>query len=195
MLNGIGQGSTEGGTEVNEIVKVIANGSLNLRSGPGTSYSIIKSVAQGTIVTRIRKSVANANGYVWDKIRLNDGTEGYVATNYLEYCQSDKIDYSANGYNFIKDRDYTEVKAETQKTIAEGEREYNQMSYQDKEDNKDKLNKTYNILSGLCLTGIVLPHAGPALNRYKDNAGENLVHENGSNMINVSQNLRTEIEK
>jgi len=114
MLNGSSGSSTEGGTEVNEQVKVIANGGLNVRSGPGTSYSIVSSVTQGTIVTRIRKNVATANGYVWDKIRLSNGIEGFVATNYLQiitetgnklsgeqvktvkaYCRYNKI----NGYS------------------------------------------------------------------------------------------------
>lgn len=87
MLNGINGSSSEGGTEVNEQVQVTANGSLNVRSGPGTSYSIVTSVAQGTVVTRIRREVANANGYTWDKIRLSNGTEGYVATNYLQLAE------------------------------------------------------------------------------------------------------------
>lgn len=80
MLGGTNQGS---GTEVYEQVTVTASGSLNVRSGPGTSYPIVATVTGGTTVTRIRKAVANANGYTWDKIRLSNGTEGYVATNYL----------------------------------------------------------------------------------------------------------------
>lgn len=82
MLNG-STPPVEGGTEVNEQVKVTAKGGLNVRSGPGTSYSIVSAVQEGSIVTRIRRGVANANGYVWDKIRLSNGIEGYVATNYL----------------------------------------------------------------------------------------------------------------
>ena len=83
MLNGIEGSIEEGGTEVNEKVKVTANGSLNVRGGPGIGYSIIASLSEGTIVTRIKRGVATANGYTWDKIRLDNGTEGYVATNYL----------------------------------------------------------------------------------------------------------------
>lgn len=124
MLNGIPVDTTEGGTEVDERVKVNTTGNLNVRSGPGTSYSIVSSVLGGTIITRIRKSVATNNGYTWDKVRLNDGKEGYVATNYLTlltietentlseeqvkavkaYCKYNKI----NNYNGDINGTYTE---------------------------------------------------------------------------------------
>lgn len=83
MLNNVS--ITEGGTDVNESVVVISSdGNLNVRSGPGTSYPVISTLAPGTTVTRIKSNVTSANGYVWDKIRLSNGTEGYVATNYLQ---------------------------------------------------------------------------------------------------------------
>ena len=84
MLNGISGGTpVEGGIDVNETVRVIAQGSLNVREGPGTNYSIIASLQEGSIVTRIKRNVASANGYTWDKIKLDNGNVGYVATNYL----------------------------------------------------------------------------------------------------------------
>lgn len=98
MLNG-STSQVEGGTEVNEQVKVTANGGLNVRSGPGTSYSIVSAVSQGTIVTRIRRGVANANGYVWDKIRLSNGTEGYVATNYLQLVEQTSPNETTGEFN------------------------------------------------------------------------------------------------
>lgn len=195
MLNGIEVSTEEGGTEVNEKVKVIAQGSLNVRGGPGTSYSIIASLKEGSIVTRIRKGVATANGYTWDKIRLDNGTEGYVATNYLELYHSDKTEYSSGDYMFVKDKDYTDIKVLTQEQINEGEREYNEMPYEDRMNNKDKLTNTYNLLSALCLVGSVLPHAGPALNQYKNNTGTPIRHGNASSMVTSSDSLRAEIEK
>ena len=89
MLNGISGSVPEGGTQVSEQVRVTANGSLNVRSGPGTTYTVVASLSNGTIVTRIKRSVATSNGYVWDKIRLNNGVEGYVATNYLQLISAD----------------------------------------------------------------------------------------------------------
>lgn len=85
MITNISGGSstTEGGTVVNELCQIKTTSSVNIRSGPGTSYSIVTSLTNGTKVTRIKKSVATANGYTWDKIQLSNGKIGYVATNYL----------------------------------------------------------------------------------------------------------------
>lgn len=84
-----GDSTSEGGTVVNELRKVSTNSSVNVRSGPGTSYSIVTSLKNGTCVTRIKKAVATANGYTWDKISLSDGRIGYMATNYLKLVQDD----------------------------------------------------------------------------------------------------------
>lgn len=84
MIKGLSNSSSsEGGTEVNELCQVKTNTSVNVRSGPGTSYSIVTSLTNNTNVTRIRKAVTTANGYTWDKIMLSDGTIGYMATDYL----------------------------------------------------------------------------------------------------------------
>ncbi len=49
---------------------------LNLRKGPGTSYSVIKTLSKGTAVT----VHSSSNG--WSKISVN-GVEGYVSTSFL----------------------------------------------------------------------------------------------------------------
>ena len=56
---------------------------VNVRKTPTTSSSIITKLSQNDIVTRIEKYSAEANGYYWDKVRLENGTIGYIATNYL----------------------------------------------------------------------------------------------------------------
>lgn len=90
MISNISGGSSpEGGTATNELCQIKTNSSVNVRSGPGTSYSKIASLKNGTKVTRIKKAVANANGYTWDKIKLSDGKIGYVATNYLSVIVDD----------------------------------------------------------------------------------------------------------
>ena len=68
---------------LNQECKIKANSSVNIRSGPGTSYGIVSSVKNGTKVTRIAKSVKKANGYTWDKIVLSNKKEGYIASKYL----------------------------------------------------------------------------------------------------------------
>jgi len=83
IKNMLNETNGESGIQVYEQVKVNSSIDLNVRSGPGTSYSIVTTVPPDTVVIRIKKSVASANGLIWDKIRLSNGTEGYVATNYL----------------------------------------------------------------------------------------------------------------
>lgn len=68
---------------LNQKCKIKVNDSVNVRSGPGTSYSIVTSLKNGTKVTRIEKSVKKSNGYTWDKIVLSNKKTGYIATNYL----------------------------------------------------------------------------------------------------------------
>ena len=99
MITSISGGSStlEGGTVVNELCQIKTTSSVNVRSGPGTSYSIVTSLTNGTKVTRIKKAVATANGYTWDKIQLSDGKIGYVATNYL-ILVTDDYGYSYGKY-------------------------------------------------------------------------------------------------
>ena len=60
-----------------DIVKVNANGGLNMRNAP--NGSIIGAVSSGEIVTRIEKASSKVAGTYWDKIRRANGEEGYVA--------------------------------------------------------------------------------------------------------------------
>lgn len=70
-------------SSLNQECKIKVSGSVNVRSGPGTSYSTVSSLKNGTKVTRIEKAVKKANGYTWDKIVLSNKKTGYIATNYL----------------------------------------------------------------------------------------------------------------
>src|SRR5699024_2267160 len=81
-----GNGTTATGKD---IVKVVANGGLTLRSEPGTSSKILGYLDKGDTATRTEKNVSNKNGYVWDKIVTNSGVTAYVARggsdgNYIE---------------------------------------------------------------------------------------------------------------
>ena len=53
---------------------------LNVRSGPSTSYPVIATASDGDIVLRIGKNTTSQ----WDKIRLDNGIEGYVSNAYLK---------------------------------------------------------------------------------------------------------------
>lgn len=51
---------------------------LNVRSGPGTEYSSVAKLNEGDQMTRIAKSTNTQ----WDKVRLDNGIEGYVFRDY-----------------------------------------------------------------------------------------------------------------
>lgn len=67
-----------------DIVRVIANGSLKLRSQPTSDSEMITYIPTGTLLTRLEKNVANANGFDWDKVQTASGKIGYVASKYIE---------------------------------------------------------------------------------------------------------------
>ena len=64
--------------------KVYANveTTLNVRSGPSTSYEKITSVSKNEIMTRIAKG--KQSGELWDRVILENGIVGYVFQNYVE---------------------------------------------------------------------------------------------------------------
>ena len=64
--------------------KVYANvdTTLNIRSGPSTSYEVITGVQAGEIMTRISKG--KQKGELWDRVKLSNGIVGYVFQNYVE---------------------------------------------------------------------------------------------------------------
>lgn len=64
--------------------KMYANvtNSLNVRSGPSTSYEILTTITRNDTVTRIKRGVQS--GERWDKIKLENGIVGYVFQSYLE---------------------------------------------------------------------------------------------------------------
>ena len=56
---------------------------LRVRSKASTSGKVLKTLYKNTKVQMITKNYATANGYTWDKIKLSDGVNGYVADKYL----------------------------------------------------------------------------------------------------------------
>ena len=85
---------------------------LNVRTGPSTSYEILTSVDSSVIMTRIAKG--KQSGELWDKVKLPNGLVGYVFQNYLKEVpekQIEKINLSIDS-NKIK-------KGETKKINVE----------------------------------------------------------------------------
>ena len=62
----------------NTKLKVITSPSLNMRKSPTTSSLVIKSIPKGEIITRIEKNSSIDGTGVWDKVKLKDGTVGYI---------------------------------------------------------------------------------------------------------------------
>ncbi len=68
----------------NDNKKVYSNvsGSLNIRTGPSTSYEVLTSVNQGEVMTRIAKG--RQSGELWDRVQLENGLVGYVYQDYIK---------------------------------------------------------------------------------------------------------------
>ena len=70
--------------------------SLNVRSGPGTSYSRVTSVSKGTSVTVVNE-VNGSDGKLWYQIRTGSGT-GYVLGSYLRFPVAYNTDSNFEAY-------------------------------------------------------------------------------------------------
>ena len=55
---------------------------LNIRSGPGTTYETITTVTNKDTMTRIEKGIQN--GELWDRVILENGIVGYAFQSYLK---------------------------------------------------------------------------------------------------------------
>lgn len=63
---------------------------LNVRTGPGTSYETLISVNRDVVMTRIAKG--KQAGELWDKVRLPNGIVGYVFQNYIKELPNIEIE-------------------------------------------------------------------------------------------------------
>lgn len=83
----------------NNSLKYVNCSSLNLRSGAGTNYSIIKVLYKGTNVTVLSSS----NN--WSKVSVN-GTIGYVSSTYLSSASEATEDTSSNNNSSTENVQY-----------------------------------------------------------------------------------------
>ncbi len=56
---------------------------VNMRAEPSLSGKIVARLMNATVVTILDEPTVDADGYTWQKIRLEDGTEGWVANIFL----------------------------------------------------------------------------------------------------------------
>ena len=79
-------------------VSAVANTSVNLRNGPGTSATtVVTTLISGQAVTIIEKDAYNGlDGYNWVRVKLSNGTQGYIAAQYLTEVNGNTVDNSTN---------------------------------------------------------------------------------------------------
>ena len=128
-LSVITQSNTNTGTSNNstkiETVKVNTN-NVRVRKSATTSSKIVATLSKNTKVTRLEKKVAYKNGYYWDKIKLSNGTVGYIATKYLSSTTNSSSSSSAttttakvNSKN-VRLRKSASTSAKILKTLSKG---------------------------------------------------------------------------
>jgi uncharacterized protein YgiM (DUF1202 family) len=61
----------------------VASGPLNVRQRPGTSSTIIATVATGATGFTTTEMPQDANGYTWANVQFDNGIRGWVAINFL----------------------------------------------------------------------------------------------------------------
>ncbi len=81
------------------------NAYLNMRKGPSTSYSIIKTISPNTKVDILRFSNAS-----WVQIKLSDGTTGYVCTDYIDYITSNTTPNTVSKTTYAKTTTYLNMR-------------------------------------------------------------------------------------
>lgn len=88
-LESMGQDTVSQEPNITAYVNTKSSG-LNVRVGKGTDTAIKASVAKGTILNVLEKD----DGSGWTKVRLGDGTTGYVSSAYLNMNSSSGISYN-----------------------------------------------------------------------------------------------------
>jgi len=69
----------------NSEISAVANVNVNLRNGPGTNGTrVIKTITSGQSVTILETGKYNGlDGYNWSRVKLSNGTQGYLVSDYL----------------------------------------------------------------------------------------------------------------
>jgi uncharacterized protein YgiM (DUF1202 family) len=107
--------------------------SLNVRTGPSTSYEVITSVTRNDVVTRIKQGVQT--GERWDKVELANGIVGYVFQSYLKEAniEDDENNDEEADENEKEDDNITDEEEEDKKE-DNGENEDNKENEEIEED-------------------------------------------------------------
>ena len=93
-------------TEVEDVIttneKAITTTDVNLRNGPGlTGTTVKKTLPKDLEVTIIDKIGYEINGYIWYRVKISDGTQGYLAAEYLTSNIEPKEKYKIKDKNIL----------------------------------------------------------------------------------------------
>lgn len=81
-------------------ISAVTNTDVNLRNGPGTvGTSVITTLIQGQNVTIIEKGKYNLNDYDWVRVKLSNGSQGYIASRYLNELGENQSNNNNNNNN------------------------------------------------------------------------------------------------
>ena len=82
----------------------------NLRSGPGATNTRVKQILQvGTPVTIIDKLTYQVDGHIWYRVKLADGTQGYISSAYIQVAPKEKYKISETNILISPDTLITDI--------------------------------------------------------------------------------------
>lgn len=76
--------NTEYGIVTENVVIKSGHTNINIRESKTTSSTSLAKVNQGDVLLRIEQGKYEENGYIWDKVVLQNGIIGYISSEYVE---------------------------------------------------------------------------------------------------------------
>lgn len=90
----------------------------NLRNGPGTTKTSVKKILPvGTQVTIIDKVTYKIDGHIWYRVKLQDGTQGYISEAYIQKAPVEKYKIEGTNIRLTPDTKITDIP----EAVLEGE--------------------------------------------------------------------------
>ncbi len=90
--------SSASSASASQTATVTMDGGLNLRTGAGTTYSIIGVLDYGETVTVVDSTRVNTS---WVKVMTSDGTVGYCSSNYLNFSGSSSSSSGTRNLSYV----------------------------------------------------------------------------------------------
>lgn len=82
----------------------------NLRNGPGTTKTSVKKILPvGTQVTIIDKVTYKIDGHIWYRVKLQDGTQGYISEAYIQKAPVEKYKIEGTNIRVTPDTKITDI--------------------------------------------------------------------------------------